>query len=63
MENIKEGGIAFFNDPLSGWAEVDKCYGFPCTAPLNALFYDKTGDLLKNTLGGFILPNNPGIAH
>ena len=50
------------SDPDPTWSEVDKCYGFPCTGPDNALIIDKDGGLLNNSIGGYILPNNQGIA-
>lgn len=62
VEGILQSGLSYFYDPKPSWAEVDKCYGFPCTAPDNALVYDSTGDLLQNSKGGYILPNNSGIA-
>jgi hypothetical protein len=34
--------IIFINDPNPGWAKIDDCGNFPCTAPFNAIynFYD-----------------------
>jgi hypothetical protein len=63
LTNVQENGLSYFFDPLPSWAEVGKCYGFPCTGPDNALVYDKDGGLLSNSLGGFILPHNGGVAH
>jgi len=29
--------MAFFDDPDEGWANLDDCGAFPCTAPNNIL--------------------------
>jgi len=37
FENVEETALAFLFNPPAGWANIDDCGNFPCTAPSNAL--------------------------
>ena len=35
--DVKDGAVAYIMDPIPGWANLDDCGNYPCTAPKNAL--------------------------
>jgi len=37
FNNVDDGSIAHFENPDPGWANLDDCGQFPCTAPNNIL--------------------------
>jgi hypothetical protein len=37
FENVDDSALAYLFDPPKGWANIDDCGNFPCTAPSNAL--------------------------
>lgn len=67
LENIEDGALAYIFDPLPGWANLDDCGLYPCTAPLNVLmnFRDTTfvGTTPSWASAAFqVISNNPDFA-
>jgi hypothetical protein len=43
FDNVEQNVLAYLFSPPSGWANLDDCGDFPCTAPNNALLtFEKT---------------------
>jgi hypothetical protein len=36
--NVHYDAVAYFYDPPQGWAKIDDCGEWPCTAPSNIVF-------------------------
>jgi hypothetical protein len=51
FENVDDTTLAYLFDPPSGWANIDDCGNFPCTAPSNALLQFE-----RTTYAGSIRP-------
>jgi len=37
FKDVDDASLAYFEDPLESWANLDDCGQFPCTAPNNIL--------------------------
>jgi hypothetical protein len=65
--NVEHDALAHFGDPPAGWAVLDNCGNFPCTAPWNAFL-----DFRATSFQGFtnvlappnfsLIPDNPGFS-
>ena len=62
FSNVGTENRVFMNDPDSSWLNPDDCVNWNCTGPLNAFLYDIDGSITNFPNGGYVLPNNPGIA-
>lgn len=51
LTNVADGAMATIFDPLPGWANLDDCGLYPCTAPKNVLLN------FKNTVFETITPS------
>ena len=66
--NVDNSALVYLYSPPSGWAVVDDCGEFPCTAPSNGLMYFEKvkylGDVTPDYSGlSFqIVANNPTAA-
>jgi hypothetical protein len=65
--NIEEGAFIFMWPPPQGWANLDDCGDFPCTAPINtvasfegSVFEGKKPRLAKEDF--HLIPNNTGFS-
>jgi len=36
--NVKQDALIFIYDPPAGWANIDDCGQWPCTAPSNLVY-------------------------
>ena len=60
--NIDGNSLAIFVDPNPKWRNEDDCGIYNCTGPLNVLITDTDGGFTGFKNGGYLLPNNPGLA-
>ena len=52
FENVDDTALVYLFNPPAGWANIDDCGNFPCTAPSNALLQFE-----KTTFAGSIRPS------
>jgi hypothetical protein len=65
--DVREQAMAYIMHPDPGWANINDCGDFPCTAPLNAII-DFSGSTFEGTKPTWqakdfqIIANNSGFA-
>jgi len=67
LTNVGTDALAYLMSPPRGWANPKDCVEFPCTAPLNVLFYFKGTQYSSNPKFNYgstfeVIANNKGIS-
>ena len=59
FDNVKPDNLMYLMDPPSGWATLDNCGDFPCTAPENILMTFRGTAEELNSPSPFNFPSTP----
>lgn len=67
LDNVAEDAFIYLQSPPSGWAKIDDCGEFPCTAPYNLVIdFEKTSYSGKEIAFAYrkfeIIPDTPNVS-